>query len=152
MHLKIYWKMKIKFKKLTPLAQTPYRKFDVDAGFDLYAISRTITDDYVEYGTGIAIEIPDGYVGLVFPRSSVTNYDLMLKNCVGVIDASYRGEIVCRFFDNKRYISKDRKKYDIGDRVAQIVFVEIPKITLVEADELSSTDRGVNGFGSSGKK
>ena len=79
--------MEIKFKKLVPEAKTPFKAIDVDAGFDLYATSIVETPEYIQYNTGIAVEIPEGYVGLVFPRSSVTKYDLMLKNSVGVIDA-----------------------------------------------------------------
>ncbi len=162
--------MEIKFKKLTPEAKTPYKKIDIDAGFDLYAISIVETPEYIQYNTGIAVEIPEGYVGLVFPRSSVTKHDLMLKNGVGVIDASYRGEIMCRFFETKEhldYVQSDkfndgsvrhlhqprlkRNVYEIGDRVAQIVFLELPKITLIEAEELSKTERGEGGFGHTGK-
>ncbi len=160
--------MDIKFKKLVPEAQTPYRKYDVDAGFDLYATSIEETNDYIEYKTGIAVEIPEGYVGLIFPRSSVTTYDLMLKNCVGVIDASYRGEIRCRFspivnsnikdiiidVENERFKFKWNldKQYNVGDRVAQIVFIELPKVNLVEVQELSDTLRGTAGFGSTNNK
>lgn len=171
--------MEIKFKKLVPEAQTPYKANDVDAGFDLFAVSIKETEDFIEYNTGIAVEIPEGYVGLVFPRSSVTKYDLMLKNSVGVIDASYRGPILCRFSkvvngmfedvndvelnfkypqsypDGKaidlKILNRHIKKYEVGERVAQIVFMEIPKITLVESQELSNTARGSGGFGSSGK-
>ena len=146
--------------KLIPEAKTPFKAIDVDAGFDLYTTSIEETPDYIQYNTGIAVEIPQGYVGLVFPRSSVTKYDLMLKNCVGVIDASYRGEIMCRFYGtktinynvgNKGATIYAGKKYDVGERVAQIVFLELPKITLIEADELSETERSSQGFGSTGK-
>lgn len=161
--------MEIRFKKLVPEAKTPYRKIDVDAGFDLFATSIEETSDFIVYHTGIAVEIPEGYVGLVFPRSSVTKYDLMLKNSVGIIDASYRGEIMCRFqitkdddrqlkipFDNNTVnkitnVRSELKLYDVGDRVAQIVFMELPKITLIEAEELSDTERGSGGFGHTGK-
>jgi dUTP pyrophosphatase len=165
--------MKIKFKKLVPEAKTPFRKIDVDAGFDIFALSKKETPDYIEYLTGIAFEIPEGYVGLVFPRSSVTSYDLMLKNCVGVIDASYRGEIRCRFARIPSTEFKDlilwtedvmkeikgrieikwseEKQYEIGERIAQIVFLELPKITLEEVQELSETERGSQGFGHTGK-
>jgi dUTP pyrophosphatase len=152
--------MIIKFKKLVPEAQTPLKVIDIDAGFDLYATSINETSNYIEYLTGIAVEIPEGYVGLVFPRSSVTKYDLMLKNCVGVIDASYRGEIRCRFHETN--LSKhgmmgeptrfyDGNIYKVGDRVAQIVFLELPKVTLVQVEELSDTVRGSGGFGHTGK-
>jgi len=147
--------MEIRFKKLVPEAKTPFKAISVDAGFDLYCTSIEETPDFIQYNTGIAVEIPEGYVGLVFPRSSVTKYDLMLKNSVGVIDASYRGPIVCRFQKfNEHNVWGDPvniKKYEVGDRVAQIVFMEIPKITLVEAQELSDTERGEGGFGSTGK-
>ena len=160
--------MKIRFKKLIPEAKKPYKAIDVDAGFDLYCTSIEETPDYIQYNTGIAVEIPEGYVGLVFPRSSVTKHDLMLKNSVGVIDASYRGEIMCRFQITKEddrqlklpfdvmitkitNIRSEIKLYNIGDRVAQIVFLELPKITLVEAQELTDTERGSGGFGHTGK-
>jgi|JFJP01.1.fsa_nt_gi dUTP pyrophosphatase len=163
--------MEIRFKKLVPEAKNPYRMHAVDAGFDLFCTSIDETLDFIQYHTGIAVEIPEGYVGLIFPRSSVTKYDLMLKNSVGVIDASYRGEILCRFHETREhldYVQSDksdegtvrllhqprlkRNVFEVGDRVAQIVFLELPKITLIEANELSDTERGGNGFGSSGLK
>jgi dUTP pyrophosphatase len=163
--------MEIRFKKLVPEAKTPFRTHDVDAGFDLFAVSINETPDFIEYHTGIAVEIPEGYVGLIFPRSSVTKYELMLKNSVGVIDASYRGELVCRFHETREHLDYvqsaksdegtvrllhqprlKRNVFEVGDRVAQIVFMEIPKITLVEAQELSDTERGEGGFGSTGSK
>ncbi|MFA5366523.1 MAG: dUTP diphosphatase [Dehalococcoidia bacterium] len=160
--------MEIKFKKLVPEAKAPLKVIDIDAGFDLFAATINETSDFNEYGTGIAVEIPEGYVGLVFPRSSITKYDLMLKNGVGVIDASYRGEIRCRFHitkddDRKIEIINDNtinqitnirsglKLYNVGDRIAQIVFLELPKITMIEVDELSGTQRGSGGFGHTGK-
>ncbi len=128
--------MEIRFKKLVPEAKTPFRTHDVDAGFDLFAVSINETPDFIEYNTGIAVEIPEGYVG--------------------VIDASYRGSLMCRFQKfNEQNVwgdSNNIKKFDVGDRVAQIVFMEIPKITLVEAQELSDTERGDGGFGSTGSK
>ena len=154
--------MEIRFKKLVPEAKTPYKKIDVDAGFDLFATDVEINENYVQYKTGIAVEIPEGYVGLVFPRSSVSNYDLMLKNGVGVIDASYRGEIMCRFnkepyiYNKLENINSGKsltigKIYEVGERVAQIVFIAIPQITLIESEELSDSVRGEGSFGSSGR-
>ena len=160
----------IRFKRLVPEAKAPFKKIDVDAGFDLFATGINYGENYIEYLTGIAVEIPEGYVGFIFPRSSVTNYDLMLKNSVGIIDASYRGELRCRFYETREhldYVQSDkfndgtvrdlhqpllkRNTYEIGDRVAQIVFMELPKIKLVETDELSDTERGAGGYGSTGK-
>lgn len=159
----------IGYKKLVPEAQAPYQKYKTDAGYDLSAVSITKTDDYIEYGTGIAVEIPTHMVGLVFPRSSVTGKDLLLKNCVGVIDSQYRGEIRCRFYETKEfldYVQLDlfngtsqhihqprlkRNVYEIGERVCQIIFLTLPEISLREKQELSDTDRGDGGFGHTGK-
>lgn len=152
--------MEIKYKNLNDDAKTPYKKYNVDAGFDLTAITKKETEKYIEYGTGLAFEIPEGYVGLLFPRSSVTKEDLILKNCVGVVDASYRGEITFRFHGinsinyNKGSVKKiiyNENNYKTGDRVGQIVIIEIPKIKLIEVEELSKTERGTAGYGSSGK-
>ena len=159
----------IGFKKLVPEAQAPYQKYVTDAGYDLTAVSINETEDYIEYGTGIALEIPKRMVGLVFPRSSVTENDLMLKNCVGVIDSHYRGEVRCRFYNTKEhldYVQLDlfngtsnhihqprlnRKLYKVGDRVCQIIFLTLPEIKIIEKRELSLTDRGDGGFGHTGK-
>lgn len=141
--------MKIKFKKLSPLAVVPTRAHATDAGFDLTVAS--VTEDrrheVVSYGTGIAVEIPDGYVGLVFPRSSVYKEDLLLSNCVGVIDSGYRGEIMAKFKILRPLIHR----YTVGDRMAQLVIVKLPDVEFEEADELSESERGEGGYGSSGK-
>lgn len=148
--------MEIKFKKIIPEAKTPLKTINIDAGFDLYATSIVENENYIEYLTGIAVEIPENYVGLIFPRSSVTKYDLMLKNSVGVIDASYRGEIRCRFYETKEYkgyieMRINRNIYKVGERIAQLVILPLPKVELVEVDELSNTERGTGGFGHTGK-
>ena len=138
----------VKVKKLNPNAVVPsYSKFG-DAGIDLTItseISNTTSD--VSYGFGIAMEIPDGYVGLVFPRSSVRNQELLLTNCVGVIDSGYRGEIQATF---KKTNGLDSLKYNVGDRGAQIIILPYPQVTMVESNELSDTERGTGGFGSTG--
>lgn len=151
--------MKIKYKKLSEKASTPYKKYNVDAGFDLTATWIKENEKYVEYGTDIAFEIPEGYVGLLFPRSSVRNQDLMLKNSVGVVDASYRGEIKFSFYGtnptrftvgSNKHVKYEIDKYQVGDRCGQIVIIKIPDIELIESNELSETDRGTKGYGSSG--
>ena len=139
--------LKIRLKKLNPTAVTPSYSKDGDAGMDLTAttiISNTI--DQVTYGTGISLEIPKDYVGLVFPRSSIRKYDLELTNSVGVIDSGYRGEIQLTF--NK--VNNKTTIYNVGDRVGQIMIIPYPKINIVESDELTITERGEGGFGSSG--
>jgi len=140
--------MKIKVKKLHPEAVIPVYAKQGDAGLDLTAISEEWNEDntMVTYGTGLAIEIPEGYVGLLFPRSSVCKTTLNLSNSVGVIDSGYRGEIMFKF----RYI-EEGMVYDVKDRVGQLLILPYPSIELEEAEELSSTERGKGGYGSTGK-
>jgi len=138
----------VKIKKLHEKAVIPSYSKVGDAGMDLTItsiISETTTD--VTYGFGIALEIPRGYVGLVFPRSSVRKYDLSLTNSVGVIDSGYRGEIQATF---KKTNGLDSFKYNTGERGAQIVILPYPQIKMVESTELSDTERGEGGFGSTG--
>ena len=141
--------MIVKFKKLDPSAVTPAYSKAGDAAMDLTAISIAKVDrdefGYMEYGTGLAFEIPEGYVGLLFPRSSISNSGLILTNSVGVIDSGYRGEIKFRF----KHIP-DTAYYKPGDRVGQIIIIPYPQIELQEAEQLSETDRAEGGFGSSG--
>jgi dUTP pyrophosphatase len=136
----------LKYKKLIPEAQTPTKSYESDAGWDFYSTSIEVTPNYIQYHTGIALEIPENMVGLAFPRSSITNKDLMLKNSVGVIDAGYRNEIVFRFINT----NKSKNIYEIGDRIGQLIFIPIPQITLVETDNLSISPRNMGGFGHSG--
>lgn len=101
--------MKIKFVKLLENAVMPTKAHPTDAGFDLTATSREFDEHgAVVYGTGIAVEIPAGYVGLVFPRSSVSKLDLSMANAVGVIDAGYRGEITVKFKPALLYVDNVR--------------------------------------------
>jgi dUTP pyrophosphatase len=138
--------MKIQVKKLVPEAVVPRIMTDGAAGADLTATSIESTKEYMEYGTGIAVAIPKGFVGLIFPRSSVTKMDMMLKNSVGVIDSDYRGEIKFRF-----QVSTVGKTYQVGDRVGQLVIVPIPPVEYEEVENLDDTQRGEGGYGSTGK-
>jgi dUTP pyrophosphatase len=139
----------VKVKKLDPNAVVPSYSKVGDAGMDL-TITKEIenTSFSVSYGFGIAMEIPKGYVGLVFPRSSVRNQDLILSNCVGVIDSGYRGELQATF---KKTQGLDSIKYKVGERGAQIIILPYPTIYMTEVPELSDTERGSGGFGSTGK-
>jgi dUTP pyrophosphatase len=139
----------VKVKKLSDNAVIPSYSKVGDAGMDL-TITREIenTTFDVSYGFGISMEIPKNFVGLVFPRSSVRNQDLMLSNCVGVIDSGYRGELQATF---KKTNGLDSIKYKVGDRGAQIVILPYPQVKMVESDELSDTERGTSGFGSTGQ-
>lgn len=143
--------MQIKFEKLTPEAVAPKQGTPGSAGFDLTAISMRFEDRYHvwEYGTGIAVEIPKGYVGLVFPRSSVYKTGQLLSNSVGVIDSDYRGDIRVKFYSQKR--KGGQLPYRIGDRICQLVIVPIPEVDYIEAPDLSETERGAGGYGSTGK-
>ena len=150
--------MNVKIKKLHPSAVIPKYAKAGDAGMDLTAVTKSYDrDGNIVYGTGLAFEIPEGYVGLVFPRSSLSRLDIALSNCVGVIDSGYRGEVTVKFkpamlFNREqRPIILNNRIYEVGERVAQIIIIPYPQITFVEADELSETERGTGGYGSSGK-
>lgn len=138
--------MNINFKKLNPKAQTPTRGTIGSAGLDLY-VSRVEYDGvlYICH-SDIAFEIPAGYVGLLFPRSSIANTPLRMTNCVGVIDSDYRGEVMTKFD-----LKSEGDIYKVGDRFAQIIFMPYELVDLIEADELSATKRGAGGYGSTNK-
>lgn len=140
--------MQVRVKKLHPEAVVPkYAKIG-DAGLDLTAVTKEWDSEkgLVVFGTGLAFEIPEGYVGLVFPRSSICKTPLSLSNSVGVIDSGYRGEVKFMF----RPVGRPRKNYEIGDRIGQLVIIPYPQVELLESSELSSSERGTGGFGSSG--
>ena len=141
--------MKVRFKLLAPNAVAPTKAHPSDAGADLTCASVEVDTRHncVSYGTGVAVEIPDGYVGLVFPRSSVYKEDLLLTNAVGVIDSHYRGEIKAKF----RIMQPHIHRYTVGDRIGQLVVLPYPEIEYEEADSLSETDRGEGGYGSTGR-
>lgn len=140
--------MKIKFKKLIPEAEKPERIYKGDAGFDFRATSvKRIGWFKWLYGTGIAVEIPKGYEGEVRSRSSIHQTGMILSNGVGTIDAGYRGEIMAVFWK----IPFVGKKYEVGERIFQMIIKSVPKIEYIETDELSMTQRGTGGYGSSGR-
>ncbi len=141
-------KMKVKIQKLHKDAVIPRYAKDGDCGLDLTATSKEENALYIEYGTSLSFEIPENYVGLLYPRSSISNYHLVLANAVGVVDSNYRGEVKLRF--KKTIDNLYEKTYNVGDRVAQLVIMPYPKVELVEVDELGYTVRGDSGFGSSG--
>jgi dUTP pyrophosphatase len=145
--------MVVKFKKLSPNAVTPSYAKTGDAGMDITAIAHKIntSDNYIEYYSGLAVEIPAGYVGLLFPRSSVSKTDLNLANCVGVVDSGYRGELTFRYKFAKDAFFASLKRYQDGDRVGQLVIMPYPQIELLEVEDLSESDRGDGSYGSTGK-
>lgn len=143
----------VKFKKLNSDAKVPKYAKAGDAGLDLVATSKNAVsgdERYLEYGVGLAVEIPAGHVGLLFPRSSLSKYDLTMCNHVGVVDSGYRGEIKVRF-KNTNGTPFYGKTYDTGDKICQLVIIPIPLVLVEETDELEDSARGNGGFGSSGK-
>lgn len=139
--------MKIKFKKLNDRADIPFYANGGDAGMDLVATTITRSSNFYEYGTDIAMQVPKGYVGLLFPRSSISNTDHYLRNSVGVIDSGYRGEIKIRMSTPEL----GKKEYNIGDKIAQLVIIKLPWVDIEEVEDLDNSERGEKGFGSSGK-
>lgn len=144
--------MVVRFKKLSDKAKTPVRAHKTDAGYDLSSSSITteVGEDaklVIVYHTDIAVEIPEGYVGLIFPRSSIFKKSLTLTNSVGVIDSGYRGELICKFKTNTDVVPSVYKE---GERFAQLVIVPYLAVEFEEAEELSEADRGTDGFGSTG--
>lgn len=139
--------MEVKIKKLHKDSVIPRYAKDGDAGLDLTATRVWFEDSNVCYGTGLAMEIPKGYVGLIFPRSSNAKKELLLCNSVGVIDSNYRGEIMFKF----KTINGGSHIYSVGERIGQIIIMPYPQIEFKEVEELSETNRGDGGFGSTGK-
>lgn len=139
--------MKVRIKKLNENAVIPSYSKHGDAGLDLTATDIEIQDNVIEYSTGLAIEIPEGFVGLIFPRSSIYKTDLLLSNAVGIIDSGFRGELKLKF---KTSYSQLIKMYNVGDRVGQLIIIPYPQIKLIESEELSNTERGEGGFGHTG--
>lgn len=131
-----------------------------DAGWDLVASTiphliypkkpKSLKPLYIEYDTGVVIQPPDGFFTLVFPRSSISNYPLVLANSVGVIDTGYRNSIKLRF----RYLGTGLPKFDsiykAGDKIGQLVFMPMMTFSAYQTETLDSSDRGLGGFGSTG--
>ena len=143
--------MKIKIKKLHDDAVVPSYAKAGDAGIDLTCVDFKTTETYVEYDTGLAMEIPEGHVGLLFPRSSISKTGHSFRNSIGVIDSGYRGNL-CGVFDIHN-LPADKKPYEQYQRLVQICSntLEPFKVILVDdIDKLGTTERGEGGFGSTG--
>ncbi len=143
--------VRIRFKKLDENAQVPTYGSLAAAGADLYALEGADLQpgQSVLIHTGIALEIPEGYAGLIYARSGLaTKRGLAPANKVGVIDADYRGEIMVCLYNH----STQPQRVDAGERVAQLVVTPFLRVDFEEADDLSDTHRGAGGFGSTGTK
>lgn len=149
--------MKVNIKKLSPFATLPTRGSASAAGYDLYAdikgtegVERIYirAGQTVKIGTGIAVEIPEGYAGFIFARSGLaTKQGVRPANCVGVCDSDYRGEYIVALHNDSDF----PVTINHGDRIAQLVVMPYLNVEFEEADALSSTERGEGGFGSTGK-
>ena len=150
--------LNVKIKKLHKDAVIPKYETNGAVGMDLTAVSV----EYDKYGnlvvgTGLAIQLPEGYYADLRPRSSISKYDLVLANSIGTVDADYTGELILKFKPsdyfaiNRNDVYGNGEIYKVGDRVAQLLILPYPKINFIEVDELDKTERGNKGFGSTGK-
>lgn len=150
--------MKIKIKKLNENAVIPFKAHEDDFCFDVVATScEEIAPNVYKYGTGLALQIGENHrmskgrgaiLGIdARPRSSVWKTGMVLSNCLGTIDAGYTGEISAVFY----HVMPNMPKYNVGDRIMQICVGRTYDVEFEEVPELSATDRGANGYGSTGK-
>lgn len=143
--------IKLKVKKLNAQAIIPTRATDGAAAFDLHAATLDFSGGGIIIGTGLAFEIPKGYVMMIYSRSGQGfNHGVTLVNGTGVIDSDYRGEVMVKLRRTPMsapYLSGLK----VGDRIAQAIIQKLPAFDFVEVDELSDTERGDKGLGSTGK-
>ena len=149
-----YYPIVVKYKFVHPAAKAPFKANPTDAGWDLSCVSGPEVDDdgNFVYHTGLALEIPEGHVGLLFPRSSIAKKNMLLSNSVGVVDCHFRGEVLAKFKPYYSEVSKHKEYhiYEKGDRICQLIVIPILEVEMEEAVVLSKTDRGEGGYGSSG--
>jgi dUTP pyrophosphatase len=149
--------MKLKVKRLTPSAKLPTKAYDTDSGYDIYAQTVVDMEDngipQFKVFTGIAVQPESGYYTEVVPRSSINKKYLQLANSVGIIDETYTGEIILHF--NKLFIP-DLQSFPVdqtikfGEKIAQLIIRKRYEAEIEEVSELTDTQRGSKGFGSSG--
>ena len=152
----IYWEgdagyiSQVKIKRLSAYARIPFHATHGAAGYDLYAASVWYdrSEQILKIGSGLAFEIPSGYVGLLFPRSSIYRTGLHMAFSVGVIDSDYRGE-VCGYF---HFSGAEGCPYEVGDRFAQLTILPIQNVRFEWAPQLSETERGARGYGHTGRR
>jgi dUTP pyrophosphatase len=138
--------MNINYKLAHPDAKKPYQATEGAVCVDLHAVAMIETDLYVEYDTGVIVDLPEDVACFLYARSSVSNKGLILANGVGVIDSDYRGTIKARFYK----MSLDSTPYEVGDRVCQLEFRHKPFVQLTQVADPAPTDRNTGGFGSTG--
>jgi dUTP pyrophosphatase len=142
--------VRVEFQRLTPAARAPERAHEHDAGWDLRAAEGATIGpgERTSVGTGLAVAIPEGCAGLVLPRSGLAaRHGIALTNAPGLIDSGYRGEVRILLLNTDR---SEVFSIGIGDRIAQLVVVDLPDVEFTESEALAETSRGAAGFGSSG--
>jgi dUTP pyrophosphatase len=142
--------MELRFTKVRPQGELPRAQHPGDAGLDLRAAVDAVVEPLarVMVATGIAVEIPEGHAGLVLPRSGLASRQgLTLANAPGLIDAGYRGEVIVSLVNLD---PTEPVRVAVGDRIAQLVVVNVPSVQAVLVEELSASERGAGGFGSTG--
>lgn len=142
--------MRLQFTRLVPHAVAPTQAYRHDAGVDLHAAepATLAPGERASVGTGLAVEIPQRFAGLVLPRSGLAaRHGIALVNAPGLVDAGYRGEIRVLLLNTDPVATFE---VAVGDRIAQLLVVRHESVELDEVDELTESDRGAQGFGSSG--
>ena len=143
----------IKVKKLNEFAKLPTRGSEYAAGYDLYAATDQILDiaphSTIKVGTGLSFELPEGTFAAIYARSGIaTKRGLRPANCVGVCDSDYRGEYIVALHND----TDDMQRVEPGERIAQMILLPFIEMTFTEVKDLSDTERGDGGFGSSGTR
>ena len=140
--------MQVKFKKLHADAKLPVKGSLDAACYDVYATSVEVNNGVVTYGLGFATQIPEGWRGVIVPRSNISKHPWVLANSVGIVDSDYIGEWMVKYRCVSGFI--EAVPYNVGDRIAQIYFEKNTDVQFVEVESLDQTERGEGGFGSTG--
>lgn len=139
----------VNFKKLHADAKLPVKGSSGAACFDVYATSVTLDQNGVAtYRLGFATQIPEGWRGVIVPRSNIAKHPWVLANSMGIIDCDYRGEWMVKFKCISNYL--ETVPYSVGDRIAQVYFEKVVDVAFAEVEDLEQTERGDGGFGSTG--
>ena len=142
--------VRVPIKILSRDAQIPHMAYNGDAGVDLRSVERIVLkpQEYAMVATGLAIALPEGYAGFVLPRSGLAaKHGISIVNAPGLIDSNYRGELKVILLNTD---PDNSFTIEIGDRIAQLIIMPVPLIEFEYVEELSCSQRGASGFGSSG--
>lgn len=142
--------LQVKFKKLSTFTKLPVKGSLEAACYDAYAVSITFKNGKAIYGLGFATEIPNGYRGVIVPRSNLSKHPWVMANSIGIIDSDYRGEWMMVLAPLNGELTDTALPYGVGERCCQIYFEPVLDVTFVETKNLEESDRGTGGFGSTG--